>query len=123
MALLQQTTLQRHRQIKRQESYQRIWKPFLSVISTCAILYFFYHSVSGDHGILSLIKLNQEIEQTQEALQIAHAERISLEQKVSMMREDSLNVDLLDEQVRRVLGFVGKKETVYIINDNTNMAH
>lgn len=118
MALLQQTTLQKRQEIQRQERFQKIWKPLISVLFTLAIGYFLYHSISGEHGIGTLMKLNKEVQRNQKALDHARAERLALERKVEMLREDSLNKDMLDEQVRRVLGYVSKDETIYMIDQS-----
>lgn len=46
-------------------------------------------------------------------LDIVHAERLKMERNVRLMRDESLDLDLLDEQARRVLGYADKDERVY----------
>ena len=77
------------------------------------LAYFSYHAISGDRGVLAYIKLSQKIEQTRGELDIVHAERVKYERNVRLMRDDSLDLDLLDEQSRRLLGYAGKDEKVY----------
>lgn len=77
------------------------------------LAYFSYHAVIGDRGLLALIQLSQKIEQTRQELDVVHAERTKLERNVRLMRDDSLDLDLLDEQARRYLGYAGKDEKVY----------
>ncbi len=77
------------------------------------LVYFSYHAISGDRGVLAYIKLSQKIEQTRAELDIVHAERVKYERNVRLMRDESLDLDLLDEQSRRLLGYAGKDEKVY----------
>ena len=42
------------------------------------------------------------------------AERLRLENKVVLLRDESVDPDLLDEQARRLLGYVAEDETVYV---------
>lgn len=77
------------------------------------LVYFSYHAISGDRGVLAYIKLSHKIEQARADLDIVQAERIKYERNVRLMRDDSLDLDLLDEQSRRLLGHAGKDEKVY----------
>ncbi len=84
-----------------------------TLLFVVALSYFSYHAISGERGLLALIQLNQKIEQARSELDIVHAERIKLERNVRLLRDDSLDLDLLDEQARRLLGYAGKDERVY----------
>lgn len=75
--------------------------------------YFSYHAVIGDRGLLALINLSKKIEIARQELDIIHAERTKLERNVMLMRDDSLDLDILDEQARRYLGYAGKDEKIY----------
>lgn len=75
--------------------------------------YFSYHAISGDRGILAYIQLTQKINQARAELDIVHAERLKYERDVRLMRDDSLDLDLLDEQARRLLGYALPDEKVY----------
>lgn len=76
--------------------------------------YFFYHVISGESGLLSLIEVSKKVNEAKGELDIVSAERLRLENRVALLRDESLDPDLLDEQARRLLGYVAEDETVYI---------
>lgn len=75
-------------------------------------IYMTYHAFSGERGILALIRLNTENVKLYSELENVKADRIHLEHKVSLMRPDSLDLDLLEEQAKKILGLIGKDEKV-----------
>ncbi|MFV9875200.1 MAG: septum formation initiator family protein [Rickettsiales endosymbiont of Dermacentor nuttalli] len=85
-------------------------------ITTVTILtsYFIYHAINGDRGILAFIKLMHLTNKTNIELENIRAERIALEHKVNLMRSEALDLDLLDEQTRKILGYSDTDEIVYI---------
>lgn len=84
-----------------------------TLLFAVVLLYFSYHVVSGERGLLALIQLSQKIEQARLELDIVHAQRLKYERNVKLLRDDSLDLDLLDEQARRLLGYAEKDEKVY----------
>lgn len=76
-------------------------------------LYASYHAVSGDRGLFTFLQLSRKAEQTYLELDNLQKQRMALEKKVSLLREESLDLDLLDEQARRILGYAHPDETVY----------
>ena len=82
-------------------------------ISLCLSSYFLYHTISGDRGLMAMAKLSENIEIAQAKLDILSAEQNDLSRKTSMLRDESLDIDLLDEQARKILGYSKKDETIY----------
>lgn len=78
------------------------------------IAYFGYHMISGGRGILAYLKLNNEISELQEELETVRAERIILEHKANLLNSSSLDLDLLEERSKEVLGYAKPKETLFI---------
>ena len=74
--------------------------------------YFAFSSIQGDYGVFRRIQIKAEAESLE-------AERDRLEQEVAQLRnrtrrlsDDYLDLDLLDEQARKVLGLVRSDEVV-----------
>lgn len=88
---------------------------FLPVIGVCVVLYFAYHAVQGDRGIRALLDYQHRIEKTKVQLAQIRQERIRLEHRVSLLRSDSLDPDLLEERARAVLNFAHPKEIAIIV--------
>ncbi|MEE9389357.1 MAG: septum formation initiator family protein [Paracoccaceae bacterium] len=84
---------------------------YFGIIFLMAI-YFTFASVQGDYGLFRRVQIDAEAE-------ILHQERQNLTQAVANMRnktrrlsDEYLDLDLLDEQARDVLGLVRSDEIV-----------
>ncbi len=88
----------------------------ISLIGMCLVLYFTYHAIYGSRSLMRMFMLKSQIETMSQERDNLAAERVALEQKVTMMRPGSLNRDLLEERARVVLGY--KKENDLIILGN-----
>ncbi len=77
--------------------------------------YFAYHAVQGERGVIAWLKLRQQIERTEAALQASRLEEQRLAHRVSLLRPESLDRDLLDERARAVLNLAARNEQVVFI--------
>ncbi|MBL8782515.1 MAG: septum formation initiator family protein, partial [Alphaproteobacteria bacterium] len=80
------------------------------------VLYFGYFAIYGNHGLVNWIRLNHEIELKQADLDRVQAERLALEHRVRMLRPESVDPDLLEEQARARLG-LSEPDEVVILKD------
>jgi cell division protein FtsB len=74
--------------------------------------YFAYNLVEGDRGFLAWIRLTREIRSENARLDALRTEREALDLKVSNLKPDHLDPDLLDERVRATLNLVAPNELV-----------
>ena len=74
--------------------------------------YFAYHLVEGDRGLIAWLQLTREIRAENAKLEAVRAQRQALDLKVSNLKPDHLDPDLLDERVRATLNLVAPSETV-----------
>jgi cell division protein FtsB len=65
--------------------------------------YFAYHLVEGDRGLRAWVRVTQELRAAKDQVTAISAERAQLEHRVSHMRPDRVDPDLLDAQVRKML--------------------
>lgn len=75
--------------------------------------YICYHAVNGKRGIKSFFQFNSEIQLLREELKDLQEERIKLEHKVNLLKDNSLDSDSLEESVKRNLGYAKPKEFVF----------
>lgn len=92
----------------------KINKIFILFLLISLSFYIVYHLISGDRGFLSLFRLSKQYQILSQEIKTLEQQKQHLEKKVYMLKPESLNLDLLDEQVRRNLGYCKKGETVYI---------
>jgi len=75
--------------------------------------YFVFHSIYGNRGILSYFTLKAELENSYHKLDTLRNERLEIENRTKLLRPDSLDIDMLDERVRNMLGLTEEKEKVF----------
>ncbi|MDC0864404.1 septum formation initiator family protein [Rickettsiaceae bacterium] len=88
-------------------------KVVLNAVVFLMLLYFAFHSIYGERGIVAYFKLQSELENSHKTLELLRAERLHIENKTKLLRPGSLDRDMLDEKARNVLGFSKPKEMVF----------
>ena len=81
------------------------WRTIASALGACVVGYFLYHTIQGDRGWLSMLRLQQQVNTSEANLSQLQKERQELEHRVQLMRPDSLDPDLLDEKSRELLDY------------------
>jgi cell division protein FtsB len=77
------------------------------------ILYFLFHSIYGDRGIISYFQLQAKLNKSSEKLVTLRTERLEIENRAKLLRDSSIDRDMLDEKIRYVLGFSEPDEKVF----------
>lgn len=75
-------------------------------------LYFGYHLVHGDNGYFAQKGLEKKLAVAEQKLTRKREARVQLENRVRHLRPDSLDLDMLDERARVILGFMKPEERV-----------
>lgn len=86
----------------------------IAIIGICLSVYFAYHLVAGHRSALRLMSLETQIATQTDILAEKSTQRADLEEKVVMMRPGSIDRDLLEEQVRKTLGYRAAGEKIII---------
>jgi cell division protein FtsB len=82
------------------------------VFGLALIGYFAYHLVEGERGLRAWLRVSQELRAAKAKLADIAAERAALDHRVSHMRPDHVDPDLLDSQVRTTLDLAAPDEIV-----------
>jgi cell division protein FtsB len=85
------------------------------VLGISLVVYFAYHLVQGDRGLMAWMRLNQQVREVKATLAAVEAERSTLERRVDLLRSDHLDRDMLDERARSQLNLIGPNETVIFV--------
>jgi cell division protein FtsB len=85
-----------------------------AIICAFLTLYFTLNVLCGERSYFRLNKLNAEAASIGGDVAALHTQRVALEDKVSRLRPDSLDPDLLEERARLVLGFDYPTERVLL---------
>jgi cell division protein FtsB len=84
------------------------------VLGVCLMGYFCYHLVQGERGLIAWLRLTNDIREAQQEAAAVHGEREALEHRVSHLRLESLDRDLLDERARATLNVARPDEIVIL---------
>ncbi len=74
--------------------------------------YFAYAAVQGDHGLFARVRVEARTAELAAELAALEAEVAARANLVRRLSDDFLDIDLLDERARAVLGYVGEGEVV-----------
>jgi cell division protein FtsB len=75
------------------------------ILGAAICTYFVYHAVQGDRGLIAWLQHSRELAESETVLAELVAERSTIEHRVSQLRAESLDPDMLEEQARIMLNF------------------
>lgn len=75
-------------------------------------IYFIFAAVQGDYGLFRRVEILAEKQQLEAELALAQAEVAHMENLTRRLSDSYLDLDLLDQQVRDVLGMIRADEIV-----------
>ena len=81
-------------------------------LAVALALYFAFAAVQGDDGLLRRVAVEARTEELREELAAVEAAVESRHNLVRRLSDDYLDIDLLDERARAVLGYVRAGEVV-----------
>ena len=90
----------------------RLRQALISLVCIVALSYFAYHAIYGRHGFIAWLSLQNSVDTLEQQLTEVENRQRSLDQRVSLLRPESLDPDLLDERARATLGLANKNDIV-----------
>lgn len=92
--------------------YARL-RPFIpSAALAFLIVYFAFHAMTGDRGLLSWSARSETLAVKTAQLNKLKAQRMDMEARAQLLRDGSLSRDLLEERARSLLGFADPRDYV-----------
>ncbi|MEM1074972.1 MAG: septum formation initiator family protein [Pseudomonadota bacterium] len=74
--------------------------------------YFTFAAVQGDYGLFRRAEIDAEADALRQQLRLVQTDVARMENLTQRLSDDYLDLDLLDEQARRVLGMIRADEIV-----------
>ncbi|KJV55503.1 septum formation initiator family protein [Orientia chuto str. Dubai] len=81
------------------------------------LIYFSFHAIYGNRGLISYIEFSNNVDNSLKTLYKLKFERLEIEQRVALLRLQSLDLDMLDEQVRKKLGLAHSNEKIFSVKE------
>ena len=96
---------------------RRKLRAFLSTLALyvgCALVigYFGVNAYSGNRGLRAKQDLDQQIAELSAELDALKAERANWERRVSLLKSESIDPDMLDERARALLDYADPRDVV-----------
>ncbi len=88
----------------------------LSIGLGAAILYLGAHAVTGRQGLVAYVDLQAQERTLESRLDAVEAERVQLEARAARMRNETLDLDYLDERARVTLAAGDSEEIVFAVD-------
>jgi cell division protein FtsB len=83
-----------------------------TAVLAALIFYFGFNALTGDRGILTAPERQATLSEDEATLKTLQAEHAELALRASLLREDHLSRDLLEERAHVVLGFADPRDYV-----------
>jgi cell division protein FtsB len=87
----------------------------LYTIAALLIGYFGVNAYTGEHGLIAKRDLDQDIAQLTSELEATRAERAVWQRRVSLLKSDNIDPDLLDERARQLLDDADPRDLVLML--------
>ena len=87
----------------------------LYAVSAGATSYFIWHALNGNRGLKAKVEFREQAKSLRTELVDLKAERFGLERRIAMMRAESVERDILEEEARRQLGRVHRNDVVVFL--------
>lgn len=100
-----------------QELHRRLRHVIGPMLGVGAVVYFAYHTVEGDRGVLAWVRMKNEILEAEMQLAKVSTERQELEHRVLLLRPDHLDPDMLEERSRIMLN-MGREGEVVVLDQH-----
>ena len=96
---------------RKQSFLRRLITPAIAI---AALGYFGFHAMSGELGMVGRAMIESQVSELESDLEELIAERQELVSRVSLLRPESLDPDMLDERARLNLNLVHTNELVVL---------
>jgi len=87
----------------------------LYTLAALFIGYFGVNAFSGNHGLRAQQDLEQQLAEMKGELSRLKAERAMWDHRVSLLRSDRIDPDMLDERVRAMLDFADPQDVTLLL--------
>jgi len=87
----------------------------LYIFAALFIGYFGVNAFTGNHGLRAQQDLEQQLAAMKDELAQLKAERALWERRVSLLRADRIDPDMLDERARALVGYVDPRDLTLLL--------
>ena len=84
------------------------------MLGVSAVVYFAYHAVNGERGLMAWLELQDRVAAAEIAAETIALQRRTIESRVRLLHPESLDPDLLEERARIMLNYAYQGDIVIL---------
>jgi cell division protein FtsB len=84
-------------------------------------IYFIYHTIGGKYGVFSYKNVNEVLVKQRNILNKTNYEVKKKQNRIDRLKNDNLDLDLLEEELKSNIGIADKNEIVLLTDDLKKM--
>tara|TARA_R110002110_G_scaffold119106_1_gene293407 strand:+ start:3708 stop:4037 length:330 start_codon:yes stop_codon:yes gene_type:complete len=96
------------------EIKRRSRRMIVPIVGALFVCYFLVHAFHGDRGVLAWMHLQKQVAVAELTLEQTRAVRLDYDRRISLLRSEQLDADMLDERARIMAGLVRPDEFIVI---------
>ena len=96
------------------EIKRRSRRMIVPIVGALFVCYFLVHAFHGDRGILAWMHLQKQVSSAEQTLAATRNVREGYERRISLLRSEHLDADMLDERARIMAGLVRPDEIIIV---------
>ncbi|GAB1582050.1 MULTISPECIES: septum formation initiator family protein [Phyllobacteriaceae] len=85
-------------------------------LAAAFLSYFGFHAYHGEYGLYSRMRLEEQVKVMNDQLEALTRQRAALEREVALVRDGTIEKDMLDEQARRALNLSRPDEVTIMLS-------
>src|SRR5689334_19503396 len=87
-------------------------------VTVAVVSYFSYHAYHGNRGLNAKREYKERIAVLRQELEQVSAEKLALDRRVSLLRSEHVERDLLEERARVILNNANRNDVVVLFGTN-----
>ncbi|PPR11586.1 MAG: hypothetical protein CFH41_00457 [Alphaproteobacteria bacterium MarineAlpha11_Bin1] len=96
------------------EIKRRSRRMVVPMIGALFVSYFLVHAFHGDRGIIAWMHVQKEVSSAEQTLVSVREVKQNYERRISLLKTEHLDADMLDERVRIMVGLARPDEYIII---------
>lgn len=84
------------------------------IVGALFVCYFLVHAFHGDRGVLAWMHLQKQVSVAEQTVSETRTVRAGYDRRISLLRSEHLDADMLDERARIMAGLVRPDEFIVL---------